>query len=119
MDRAVQVGIVLPRGSTDHRSTKVVAQTAEGLDYDCLWATEHIAIPVEYESRYPFAASGRPVWQGGAGWVGAVGGRGYVAGVTERIRLGTSVIPMLNRDPLSLAKQAATLDCLSGGRLEL
>jgi probable F420-dependent oxidoreductase len=44
---------------------------------------------------------------------------GFVAGITERIRLGTAVIPLFNRDPLSLAKQAATVDCLSDGRLEL
>jgi probable F420-dependent oxidoreductase len=44
---------------------------------------------------------------------------GFVAGITERIRLGTAVIPLFNRDPLSLAKQAATVDFLSDGRLEL
>ena len=35
---------------------------------------------------------------------------GFLAGVTERIRLGTAVIPLFNRDPLSLAKQAASVD---------
>jgi alkanesulfonate monooxygenase SsuD/methylene tetrahydromethanopterin reductase-like flavin-dependent oxidoreductase (luciferase family) len=44
---------------------------------------------------------------------------GFIAGATKTLRLGTYVIPAINRDPLTLAKQVATVDLLSGGRVEL
>jgi probable F420-dependent oxidoreductase len=115
----VQIGVVLPRGSTSHQPVQIVAQTAEALDYDCVWSTEHIAVPLSFESRYPFSDDDQPPWPTDAKWFEGMVVLGFVAGVTERIRIGTAVIPLFNRDPLSLAKQAATLDCLSGGRLEL
>jgi probable F420-dependent oxidoreductase len=115
----VEIGVVLPRGSTSHQPVKIVSQAAEALGYDCVWSTEHIAVPLEFESRYPFADDDRPPWPPDVKWFEGMVVLGYVAGITERIRIGTAVIPMLLRDPLSLAKQAATVDTLSGGRLEL
>jgi probable F420-dependent oxidoreductase len=113
------VGVILPRGDADGVAFREVAITAEELGYGSIWTTEHIAIPVSIASRYPFSEDGVPTYRPDAKWFEGMVALGFAAAVTSRIRLGTSVIPLFNRDPLSLAKQAATVDCLSSGRLEL
>jgi len=115
----VHVGVVLPRGGADGSALREVAIAAEDLGFASIWSTEHIAIPLEIQSRYPFSDDGIPTFPPEAKWFEGIVALGYAAGVTSRIRLGTAVIPLFNRDPLSLAKQAATVDCLSLGRLEL
>jgi len=96
-----------------------VARMAEQLGYDSLWATTHTAIPVRFESRYPYDPSGRPGWDATTPWGDALLSLAFAAAITERVRLGPSVIPLITTDPLTLAKQAATLDLYSDGRLEL
>jgi probable F420-dependent oxidoreductase len=118
-DDGVHIGVVLPRGGADGVALREVAGAAERLGYQSIWATEHIAIPLEIKSRYPFRDDGIAGFQADAKWFEGMIALGFAAAVTSRIRLGTAVIPLFNRDPLSLAKQAATVDCLSGGRLEL
>jgi probable F420-dependent oxidoreductase len=118
-DDQIHVGVVLPRGGADGVALREVALAAEGLGYQSIWSTEHIAIPVEIESRYPFTDDGIPPLRPDTEFFEAMIALGFAAAVTSRVRLGTAVIPLFNRDPLSLAKQAATVDCLSGGRLEL
>jgi len=63
--------------------------------------------------RYPFSDDGVPSFPSDAKWFDGMVVLGHVAALTSRIRIGTAVIPLFNRDPLSLAKQAATVDCLS------
>src|SRR5581483_8409010 len=62
---------------------------------------------------------GEPPFPSDTVWAHATIALTFVAAVTERVKLSTCVIPMLTRDPLSLAKECATLDRLSDGRLEL
>lgn len=76
-------------------------------------------MPVRFESRYPYSPNGRPSWDATAKWGDPFANLAFAAAVTERVRLGTSVIPLINTDPLTLAKQAATVDVLSNGRFEL
>jgi probable F420-dependent oxidoreductase len=106
-------------GGPTRENMSAVARAAEALGYDSLWATTHTAIPVHFESRYPYSDTGRPGWDATTPWGDAFVSLAFVAAVTERVRLGPSVIPLITTDPLTLAKQAATLDAYSGGRLEL
>jgi len=116
----MDVGVVLGRSlCTSPGELAGFAQEAERRGYESLWVTEHIAIPVEFKSRYPYSPDGRPTWNHEAEWTEAMVTLGFLAAVTRTARLGTSVIPLTCRDPLSLAKQAATVDVLSQGRLEL
>jgi probable F420-dependent oxidoreductase len=115
----MEIGVVLTRALSSRADLTRVARAAEGLGLHSLWTTEHIAIPSEIKSRYPYSDDGRPTFRIDSAWHEAMVGLAFLAGVTERIRLGTSVIPLFNRDPLSLAKQAASVDVLSEGRLEL
>ena len=116
----MDVGAVMPRdlaGSTADMTR--FAGAAEELGYGSLWVTEHIVVPVEISSRYPYSADGRPTFSVETPYPEAMVTLGCLAGVTRRLRLGTAVIPLCSRDPLVLATQAATGDQLSGGRLEL
>jgi len=96
-----------------------VARGVEALGYDSLWTASHTVIPARFQSRYPYSADGRPPWNATTEWGDTVSGLGLAAAVTERVRLGTSVVPLTTADPLTLAKQSATLDVLSNGRFEL
>jgi probable F420-dependent oxidoreductase len=116
----VDIGVVLLRSITvSPVELKLVSEAAERLGYHSLWVTEHIVIPAQIRSRYPYSPDGRPPFVPETECPEAMVTLGFVAGITRRIRLGTSVIPMITRDPVSIAKQAATVDALSDGRLEL
>ena len=91
-----------------------VARKAEQLGYHSVWVSDHIITPRKIDSPYP---GGRypiqPEWP----FLEPVATLLYAAAVTQRVRLGTSVIVITQRNPVLLAKQLATLDVLSGGRL--
>lgn len=96
-----------------------IAQLAEEHGFESVWTVEHTVVPAGYESEYPYDPSGRMpagddfpipdplVW---LTWVGAV---------TKRVRLATGILILPQRNPVTLAKELATLDVLSGGRVEL
>jgi len=96
-----------------------LAQLAEELGFESLWTVEHVVVPTGYESPYPYSPTGK--MPGGEGvpipdpliWLA------YVAAATTRIRLATGILILPQRNPLILAKELATLDRLSGGRVEL
>ena len=97
-----------------------LATVAERAGFESLWTVEHVVVPSGYESQYPYDRSGKMA--GGAEefdlpdpliWLA------YVAGVTERIRLATGILIVPQRNPLITAKEIATLDHLSGGRMIL
>lgn len=96
-----------------------LARTLEDAGFDSLWVSDHIVFPREIRSRYPFASDGRATWATDAPWVDAMVALALAAAVTERVRLGTAVLVLPLRNPVELAKQAASIDVASGGRLEL
>jgi len=89
------------------------------MGYHSLWVTERVAMPVHIQSAYPYRSDGLPAFSTDAGWCESMVTLGFLAAVSSRLRLGTAVIPLFTRDPVSLAKQAASVDVLSRGRLEL
>lgn len=116
----MRVGLQLPILSAPRRDAIIeVARAAERLGFDSLWTNSHTAIPAEFAPRYPYSDDGRPPWNATTPWLDALTTLAFVAAATERIRLGVAVVPLITTDPITLAKQAATLDVLSGGRFEL
>lgn len=109
----------MPQWRGDATGIHAVARRVEAAGYHSIWVNEHIVIPSEVASLYPYREDGRLPFQTAENWTEAMVTLGYLAGITSRVRLGSAVIPVINRDPLSLAKQAATVDIVSGGRLEL
>jgi probable F420-dependent oxidoreductase len=96
-----------------------MARTLEAAGYDSLWVSDHIVMPREMNSRYPFSADGRAYWATDMPYLDALIALALAAAVTERVRLGTAVLVLPLRAPIEFAKQAATIDVASGGRLEL
>jgi len=83
------------------------ARTVEGLGFDLLMVSDHIAVTPDVAEQYP-----APFYE-------PFTTLSWFAGVTERIRLGTTVVIVPYRHPLLLARMAANLNRLSGGRLVL
>ena len=83
-------------------------------------APDHILMPRQVDSVYPYSVTGNILAGGNSGageWPEQITTLAYLAGVTERIRLVTSVMIVPYRNPLLCAKMLATLDMLSKGRL--
>jgi probable F420-dependent oxidoreductase len=93
------------------RAAAEVARLAERLGYDSLWTGEHIVLPSPRVDPSPMEPEERIL--------DPLVALAHVAASTERILLGTGVIILPQRNPLVLAKQVASLDVLSGGRVIL
>jgi probable F420-dependent oxidoreductase len=96
-----------------------MAAALERAGFDSLWVSDHIVMPETIESRYPFAADGRATWPTDTPYVDALIALALAAAATETVRLGTAALVLPQRNPVELAKQAASIDAASGGRLEL
>src|SRR4051812_5371641 len=97
-----------------------VAEAAERLGFDSVFAAHHVVLPYERASEYPYKRSGTEIAMSpGMQWLDPLVALSLVAGVTDRIGLGTSVLVLPYRNPVNLAAEAAALDVLSDGRLIL
>jgi probable F420-dependent oxidoreductase len=99
------------------RNVRAYALLAEELGFDGVWLGDHIVLPDEYGSRYPYGAA-HPV-AADRPFLEALTTLAFVAGATRRVRLAVAVLVAPYRPPLLQAKQIATLDDLSEGRLEV
>jgi probable F420-dependent oxidoreductase len=117
----MRIGAKLPNSGTLPLQAGVptLARTLEAAGYDSLWVSDHIVMPREMRSFYPFASDGKATWPSDLPYLDALIMLALAAAVTERVRLGTAVLVLPLRPPLEFAKQAATIDAVSGGRLEL
>lgn len=96
-----------------------VAQAAERFGFDSVWTNSHTVVPASFKPRYPYGETGIPSWNAKTAWADAMITLGFIAAATERVRLGVAVVPLITTDPITLAKQSATVDLLSNGRFEL
>jgi probable F420-dependent oxidoreductase len=109
---------ILSRGPMATRNgCMTVAAAAERLGYDFVSVNDHIVVPADIASRYPYSEEGD--------WAGRTAGEcleqlstlSFLAGATKRVRLLTSVMVVPHRQPVLAAKMIATADVLSGGRV--
>jgi probable F420-dependent oxidoreductase len=98
------------------RAAAVAAETA---GFATLWAGEHIVMVDRPTSRYPYSGDGRIAVQADADWLDPLLGLSFAAAVTSRIGLATGILLLPEHNPVTAAKQAATLDVLCQGRLTL
>jgi probable F420-dependent oxidoreductase len=96
-----------------------IARLADSLGFESLWSPEHVVIPERVKSRYPFNAEGKLHNDPTVSRPNPLIWLAFAAAATSRIRLGTCILLLPLRNPVLLAKETATLDRLSGGRLIL
>jgi probable F420-dependent oxidoreductase len=104
----VHFGVILPNygSGASVEDIRRVAELAEELGFDSVWTTEHIIVGPEAVD--PYGRVYDPLVT-----------LGWIAGWTERIGLGTSIVLVPLHHPIHLAKEVATLQELSGGRFTL
>jgi probable F420-dependent oxidoreductase len=110
------IGVGIGAG-TDAESIKTLAVHAERLGFATLWAPEHVVLVEGYKSRYPYSQSGEVMGHLDSPLLSPWVGLTYAAAFTKRIRLATGVCLVPEHNPLTLAKEIATVDHLSGGRV--
>jgi probable F420-dependent oxidoreductase len=117
----MKYGVNLPI-STDAATPALVAaaaRRAEELGFSSLWVGDHIIMPTEPEANYPYSDDGQMTWNVQTPWLDPILTLTWAAAATSSIRIGTAVLILAMRPAAYAAKQLATLDMLSGGRLTL
>lgn len=94
-----------------------LALAADDLGYGSVWVSDRTVYPVDLARRYPGQFGGDGLDPRGQNVLEALTTLGYVAGITERVRLGLSVLVLPFRNPILNTKMLTTLDVLSHGRL--
>ncbi len=103
----------------DGPGARTMGTSLEAAGFESVWTVEHVLIPDGYESEYPYDKSGRMPGDGMADMPDPLIWLSYVAAHTERLNLATGILIVPQRNPGILAKEVASLDRLSGGRMIL
>ena len=103
----------------DGGSALEICRRAEAVGFESVWGGEHVVMPDAIASRYPYSPDGKVPAEPETPIPDPLIWLAYVAAVAPTVRLGTCILIVPQRNPLVLAKELATLDALSGGRVEL
>jgi probable F420-dependent oxidoreductase len=101
------------------QGARAIAVAAEEAGFESIWTVEHVVVPAGYESRYPYDPSGKMPAPDDTPLTDPFVWLSFAAAVTSRIRLGTAIAIIPQRNPLVTAKVVASVDRLSGGRVLL
>lgn len=104
---------------TDADSSLELCRRAEALGFESVWGGEHVVRPDHIDSPYPYTPDGEMPGEAETPIPDPLIWLAYVAAAAPTVRLGTCILILPQRNPLVLAKELATLDHLSGGRVEL
>jgi probable F420-dependent oxidoreductase len=96
-----------------------ICREAERLGFESVWGGEHVILPDDIQSKYPYTADGKIPAEPDTPIPDPLIWLAFVAAAAPTLRLGTCILIVPQRNPLVLAKELATLDRLSGGRVEL
>ncbi len=115
----MKFGVFLPvSGRAASRKTLMqAAQRAESLGYDSVWAADRLVMPWKIATTYPYSKEATFIVPPDRPFFDTLTCLAFLAGCTEKIQLGMSVMVMPYRHPLHWAKIATTIDHLSAGRL--
>jgi probable F420-dependent oxidoreductase len=106
-------------GWADPAGAIEAAQLAEAAGFESMWTVEHVIFPDNYSSAYPYSPTGKMPAAASTPIPDPLVWLAYIAAATKTLRLATGILILPERNPLVLAKEVATLDHLSGGRVEL
>ncbi len=122
MNGALKVAVLAPVAAgvtADPRWVAAFARHLEACGFESIVVVEHTVLATRYDSVYPYDSSGRVELPPDCPVPDPLDLLAFVAGHTERLGLATGVLVLPNHHPVVLAKRAATVDALSGGRLRL
>ena len=108
----VGISVPLPAYAVD---VAFMARKAEELGFESLWCAEHPFIPVHTTSRFPGSPDG-VIPETYSHFIDPFVALARASGVTTKLKLGTGIVLVPERNPLLLAKEISTLDLFSGGR---
>jgi len=97
----------------------LIGEEAEQRGIATIWVGEHVVLFDEYRSVYPYAEDGRIPAPAGSGLLEPLTTLSFLAAHTTTVRLGTAMVLLPQRNPVYTAKEVATLDWLSNGRVDL
>jgi probable F420-dependent oxidoreductase len=117
MEIGLHVPQVGPAAARDNVAT--FATAADQAGFDGLWVFDHVVLQKEQQSKYPYSADGTLGFPPTLDFLEPLTQLAYLAAITKRARLGTSVLVLPMRQPVLHAKIMATIDFLSGGRFVL
>ena len=117
----MKFGVFLPISGRAAGPTTLMeaARTAEALGYDSVWAADRIVIPWEIKTPYPYSEGQQFIVPPDRPFFEPLTCLAFLAGCTEKVKLGMSVLVLPYRHPLYWAKIATTIDQLSRGRFLL
>ena len=106
--------------NVDPAKAVAMAQAAEEVGFESVWTVDHVVIPQDYKSAYPYSQS-RRLGDGteNIDLPDPLIYMAYLAAATTKIRLATGILIVPQRSPVVTAKQLGTLDYMSGGRIDL
>ena len=116
----MKVGAFVPIGTLNANPefAGAVGPTLEDRGFESLWVAEHVVLFDDYDSEYPYDQSGKFPGAGDSGILEPWTALSFVAATTSRLRLGTGICLVGQRNPVYTAKQVADVDVLSGGRVD-
>jgi len=103
----------------DHDASMEVCRRAEAAGFESVWGGEHVIMPDAIVSKYPYTPDGKIPAEPETPIPDPLIWLAFAAAAAPTLRLGTCILIVPQRNPLILAKELATLDQLSGGRVEL
>ena len=103
----------------EHEDSLEVCRRADAAGFESLWGGEHVIMPTSIESPYPYTPDGKIPAEPETPIPDPLIWLAFAAAAAPGLRLGTCILIVPQRNPLILAKELATLDRLSGGRVEL
>ena len=116
----MKIGIIpINVGVRSGERLATIAKKAEEVGLESIWTFEHVVVPVDYASKYPYSAEGKMGATPETTFVDPLIALAFAAGQTSTLRFGTGINILPQANPLFLAKQAASIDFVSNGRFML
>src|SRR3954453_3874933 len=117
---AMKIGAFVPLGTANVNPEfmTTVGPALEERGFESVWVAEHVVMFDDYESKYPYAETGRFPAGGDVGLLEPMTALAAIATTTTTLRLGTGICLVSQRNPVYTAKQVADVDVLSGGRVD-
>lgn len=117
----MEIGLHVPQVGplAARENVSAFARAADDAGFDGLWVFDHVVLQKEQQSKYPYSPDGTLGFPPTLDFLEPLTQLAFLAAITKRVRLGTSVLVLPMRQPVLHAKIMATIDFLSGGRFVL